>query len=62
MQLKLSDLPSLKTWSRKSLLEWLAWNDRNGFFTDEQSKAEGMEPMTKNDAIELIKKIVTENN
>lgn len=60
--LDILNLEVLDTWSRKSLLEWLAWNDRNGIFTDEQSKAEGMEPMTKNDAIELIKKIVTENN
>lgn len=60
--LELSDLPSLETWSRESLLNWLSWNDRNGIFTDKQSEAEGMEPMTKEEAIETITRIVIENS
>ena len=60
--LTLSDLESLKTWKRESLLYWLAWNDRNGIFTDKQSKSEGMKPMTKKEAIEFITRIITENN
>lgn len=60
--IELSDLSSLETWSRESLLNWLAWNDRNGIFTDKQSEAEGMEPMTKEEAIEVITRIVAENN
>jgi len=60
--LEISDLPKLKLWKRKNLLELLARNDRNGIFTDEQSKAEGMEQMTKKEALKTIKRIVTENN
>lgn len=59
--LEISDLPSLENWKRESLLEWLAWNDRNGIFTDKQSEAEGMQPMTKKEALEVIKSIL-ENN
>jgi hypothetical protein len=59
--LEISDLPNLKTWKRESLLDWLAWNDRNGIFTDKQSEAEGMQPMTKKEALEVIKSIL-ENN
>jgi len=60
--LEISDLPNLVNWKRESLLNWLYWNDRNGIFTDKQSEAEGMEPMTKNEAIETITRIITENN
>lgn len=60
--LTLSDLASLETWKRETLLDWLAWNDRNGIFTDKQSEDEGMQPMTKEEAIEVITRIVTENN
>ncbi len=60
--IEISDLPSLENWSRESLLDWLSWNDRNGIFTDKQSEAEGMEPMTKSEALEVINRIVIENN
>lgn len=60
--LEISDLPSLKSWKRESLIDWLCWNDSNGVFRDEDCKAEGMEPMTKKEALDLIKNIVTENN
>lgn len=60
--LQISDLPNLKTWKRKNLLDLLAINDKNGVFTNEQSKAEGIEPMTKKEALKVIKRIVKENN
>lgn len=60
--LTLSDLPDLKTWKRESLLDLLARNDRNGVFTDKHSKAEGMPNMSKKEALEVITRILTENN
>lgn len=59
--LTLSDLPVLTTWKRETLLNLLAQNDRNGIFTDAQSEAEGMEPMTKAEALEVIERLLTEN-
>ena len=61
-QLEISDLASLENWERETLLAWLSWNDHNGIFTDKQSEEEGMQPMTKEEAIEVITRIVTENN
>lgn len=60
--LRISDLPNLKNWKRKNLLDLLSRNDKNGVFTDEQSKAEGMDPMTKKEALKVIKRIVKQNN
>jgi len=59
--LQIADLPDLKTYKRESLLDMLARNDRNGVFTDKQSKDEGMEKMSKKEALEVINRIVTEN-
>jgi len=59
--LTLSDLTLLATWKRETLLDLLAENDRNGIFTDAQSEAEGMEVMTKAEALEIIERILTEN-
>jgi len=59
--LQLSDLPDLKNYKRKTLLDMLARNDRNGVFTDKQSKDEGMENMSKKEALEVINRLVTEN-
>jgi len=59
--LTLSDLGLLATWKRETLLDLLAENDRNGIFTDRQSEAEGMEVMTKAEALEIIERILTEN-
>ncbi|MBD1435175.1 hypothetical protein H8B06_20315 [Sphingobacterium sp. DN00404] len=35
---------------REKLIEWLAWNDVHGLFLDEDSIAEGYEPLTKEHA------------
>lgn len=58
MHLEITDLPSLKTWKRQSLIDWLCWNDKNGVYSDKDCKAEGIEPLTKKEAIKAIKKIV----
>ena len=34
--------------------EVLEWNDRNGTYNDEDSEAEGLDPITKEEAIEII--------
>lgn len=36
--------------TREQVLEWLQWNDANGVYTDEASEAEGLEPLTLDDA------------
>lgn len=39
--------------TREQLIDWLDWNDNgNGCYRDEDSAAEGMEPITKAEAIE----------
>lgn len=45
----------LNSISRELLIKWLVWNDKNGIYTDSDSIAEGMQPLTKQEAIELIK-------
>jgi hypothetical protein len=32
--------------SQEDVIKWLVWNDRNGTYTDADSKAEGMPPLT----------------
>jgi hypothetical protein len=39
--------------NREDLIKWLMSNDPNGCYSDEQSKGEGFEPMTRNQALEL---------
>lgn len=40
-------LREIDTMPRKKLIEWLAWNDVHGIFLDEDSIAEGYEPLSK---------------
>lgn len=40
--------------TREDIIEWLVWNDANGVFTDEDSIAEGYEPLTLDQARELM--------
>lgn len=44
----------LKTWTRKDLINWLQWNDRNGIYDDEQSMAEIGQIMTFEEGIEIM--------
>jgi hypothetical protein len=47
-----TDLNSL---SRLELIEWLMYNDKNGSYTDKEAKQQGFKPLTKKEAIELVK-------
>jgi hypothetical protein len=40
--------------SRESLIEVLEWNDPHGIYSDEDSKSEGLLPITRQEAIEII--------
>jgi len=44
----------LNTWSRLDLIDWLAWNDRNGIYRDEDSLRELGNILGKKEAIEII--------
>ena len=43
-------LEKIKDMPRETLIEWLAWNDVHGIFSDEDSISEGYEPLTKEQA------------
>lgn len=60
--LEISDLPQVKKWKRQNILNWLSWNDKNGIYQDKEAKQEGYKPMTKKEALDVITRIVTENN
>lgn len=40
----------LNNGTREQVIAWLQWNDANGVYTDEASEAEGLEPLTLDDA------------
>lgn len=40
--------------SRETLIKVLEWNDPNGIYNDEDSESEGLSPITKKEAIEII--------
>jgi len=44
--------------TRNEMIEWLVWNDPNGCFTDDCSEDHGMDPMTKQECIDLIRLIL----
>lgn len=50
----------LSSWSRLDLIEWLCWNDRNGIYKDEDSIREFDNIVTKEEAIEIISRQITE--
>ncbi len=50
----------LNSWSRLNLIEWLCWNDANGVYKDEESLQEMGNTMTKEEAIHIITKQITE--
>ena len=47
--------------SREFCIQWLASNDRNGCYTDDDMEAEGWEPMTLNNARALLIATVLED-
>ena len=50
----------LNSWSRLDLIEWLSWNDRNGIYKDEDSLAELGNILTKEEALEIMVRQITE--
>ena len=50
----------LNTWSRESLIEWLSWNDRNGVYRDEDSLREFDNILSKEEAVEIIIRQISE--
>jgi hypothetical protein len=46
--------------SRGTLLLWLQWNDPNGVYDDEAAEAEGFDPLTVDDAWDLIAEQVSD--
>ena len=50
----------LITWSREDLIEWLSWNDRNGVYKDEDSLREFDNILSKEEAIVIITRQITE--
>ena len=50
----------LNSWSRLDLLEWLCWNDRNGVYKDDESLQEFGNIVSKEEAIEIITRQITE--
>lgn len=50
----------LISWSRLDLIEWLSWNDRNGVYRDNESLQEFGNIVSKEEAIEIITRQITE--
>lgn len=50
----------LNAWSRRELIDWLCWNDRNGVYTDGDSLRELGAVLTKERAIKIITEMVNE--
>lgn len=61
MELSIDKLQSeLNSWTREGLIEWLSWNDRNGVYKDEESLQEFGNTVSKEEAIRIITKQITE--
>ena len=50
----------LNSWSRLDLIEWLCWNDHNGVYKDDESLQEFGNTVSKEEAIEIITRQITE--
>lgn len=51
----------LNSRSRVDLIEWLCWNDRNGVYKDEDSLREFDNTLSKECAIEIITRQITDS-
>ncbi len=51
----------LNSWTRLDLIAWLCWNDRNGIYKDEQSLLEFGNTVSKEQAIEIITRQISES-
>lgn len=47
-------------YSRRALIDWLAWVDWNGAYTDEAARREGQPPLTHEEAADLVFEHVAE--
>jgi hypothetical protein len=47
--------------SREDIIEWLAWNDPNGIYHDEQSLKELGNVMSREEGLEILLRQVEEN-
>jgi hypothetical protein len=43
-----------KNYTREQLIAWLCNNDRNGIYSDADCEIEGIDPLTKEEAYELV--------
>jgi hypothetical protein len=60
MNLKGDDLQNeLNSWSSLDLIEWLSWNDSNGVYKDEESLTEIGTILSKEEALEIMMKQIT---
>ena len=61
MELKGEELfNELNSWSRYDLIEWLSWNDRNGVYRDEDTLREFDQIVSREEALEIMTKQITE--
>lgn len=47
-------IEDLQSFTREQLIEWLCWNDRNGIYSDADCEIEGIDPLTWEEAYELV--------
>ena len=53
-------LKELDTWSRLNLIDWLSWNDRNGVYRDEDSLREFDQIISREEALEIMIRQITQ--
>ena len=47
---------NINSMTREQAIKWLCWNDPHGIYTDEDSAAEGLQPITLTEAKTIIKR------
>src|SRR5690606_40648728 len=55
-------LPIFNRLSREQLVEWLAWNDVHGLFSDEDCIAEGLTPLSLEQARMCVYAVIMRNH
>jgi hypothetical protein len=51
----------LSSGTREEIIAWLTWNDRNGIYTDADSRLDGYPPLTLESAREQMQKVLDES-
>ena len=49
------DTDILENGTRNDVINWLCWNDRNGCYRDDDAIAEGQDPLTLEQAREIMR-------